>query len=166
MSLGMGTTISGPITGSQPRASISPSGLSSRTEVRMLDDTLVVWGGEFGRTSDTQAGRAGTAIPMPSRVDGWRRYQGGSTTVRVTNLGTRPWKTGLASMTCMPPFFTSSASITNASPTSSMAQLPPHGVAGECSAKSSPDQHSKHYLSRTLGVRPSGLSAAENLLSR
>ena len=38
----------------------------------LLDDTLVVWGGEFGRTPMVQGGpTAATIIPMRSRC-GWR----------------------------------------------------------------------------------------------
>ena len=62
----------------------------------MLDDTLVIWGGEFGRTSDSQGGKgrdhnphAYTTVFAGGGVKGRRR-----TTARPTSSATRRSRTG------------------------------------------------------------------------
>ena len=66
----------------------------------LLDDTLVIWGGEFGRTSysqgDDQEGqlRARPSSALLLTVDGWRRHQArASPTVRQTTSPTTSRRT-------------------------------------------------------------------------
>ena len=89
----------------------------------MLDDTLVIWGGEFGRTPMVQDGKGRAARPRPPHqglldVAGRRRHQAAaSPTARPTNSATTPSKTSSTSTTCTPRCCTSWASTTSASPT-------------------------------------------------
>ena len=70
----------------------------------LLDDTLVIWGGEFGRTPMSEKGRR--PRPQPLRlhdVDGRRRRQGRpAPSARPTSSACTPSRTACTSTTCTP----------------------------------------------------------------
>ena len=81
----------------------------------MLDDTLVVWGGEFGRTPMVEgaATTAATTIPTPSRC-GWPAAASSraSPMARPTISASASSRTASTSTTCTPRSCTCSASTT------------------------------------------------------
>ena len=91
-------------------------GSSDRFEGAMAcsTDTLVLWGGEFGRTPHTQqndgprtGARPRTQPPRLHHVDGrWRGGEGALSTARPTTSVTMRWTAACTSMICMPPCFT------------------------------------------------------------
>ena len=81
----------------------------------LLDDTLVVWGGEFGRTPTSRRGQ-GPRPPQPRlhHVAGRRRRQGRATsTARPTSSASTPSRTASTSTTCTPRSCTCWASTTS-----------------------------------------------------
>ena len=89
----------------------------------MLDDTLVVWGGEFGRTPMAQGKQpAATTTSRASRM--WLAgggIKGGITHGATDELGYKPSRTSSTSTTCTPRCSTCSASTTSGSPSASRA---------------------------------------------
>ena len=80
----------------------------------MLDNTLVVWGGEFGRTPMVQGGNDGRDH-HPNCFTMWLAGGGvkpGITSARATTSASTPSKTACTSTTCTPPSCTCSASTT------------------------------------------------------
>ena len=81
----------------------------------LLDDTLVLWGGEFGRTPTAQGN--GRPRPQPRglhHVAGRRRRQGrASATAPPTTTATTPSRTRSTSTTCTPRSCTCSGSTTS-----------------------------------------------------
>ena len=81
----------------------------------LLDDTLVIWGGEFGRTPMVQGGAttAATIIPTPSPC-GWPAAASSraSPTARPTSSASTSSRTRSTSTTCTPRSCTCSASTT------------------------------------------------------
>ena len=94
----------------------------------MLDDTLVVWGGEFGRTPMAQGNKGPTAAITTSRASrsGWpaAASRAGSPTGRPTSSATTPSRTCPPSTTCTRRCCTCSASTTTPSASSSRASTP------------------------------------------
>ena len=97
----------------------------------MLDDTLVIWGGEFGRTPTVE-------LPTPGSNQGkmngrdhnhygftmWMAgggVKGGTSTAPPTSSASRPSRTRSTSTTCTPRSSTCSASTTSSSPTATPA---------------------------------------------
>ena len=94
----------------------------------LLDDTLVVWGGEFGRTPmreiNDKAPRSAATIttpPSPCCLAGGGVKRRPRPTARPTNSACTPSKTPSTSTTSTPPSSTSSASTTSGSPTATPA---------------------------------------------
>ena len=84
----------------------------------MLDDTLVVWGGEFGRTPMSQGGdgRDHHIKGFSLRSRRRRNQSPGSATARQTSSGTPPRRTPSQFPTSTRPCSTCSVSITNVLP--------------------------------------------------
>ena len=79
----------------------------------LLDETLVVWTGEFGRTPTGQNGKG--RDHSPRGFSAWLAgggVKGGRPTARPTTSATRPSRTRSTFMTCTPQSCTSWASIT------------------------------------------------------
>ena len=81
----------------------------------MLDDTLIVWGGEFGRTPMSQGGDG-----RDHHIKGFSIWLAGGgikggiwPTARPTSSATPRWRTSSASTTCTPRCCTCSASTTS-----------------------------------------------------
>ena len=95
----------------------------------LLDDTLVIWGGEFGRTPmvEIEPGARPQPRPRPSSaglhdVDGRRRHQAGrDATARPTTSASTPSRARSTSTTCRRRSCTCSASTTRSSPTATPA---------------------------------------------
>jgi hypothetical protein len=89
----------------------------------MLDDTLVIWGGEFGRTPVVELPTAGANQGKINGRDhnhygsrcGWRAAACAAVTctARRTSLVSRPWKNPCTSTICTRRFWRCSASITS-----------------------------------------------------
>ena len=85
----------------------------------LLDDTLVIWGGEFGRTAYGQGDLTRRLRPRPPPallhlLAGRRRHQAAaSPTARPTTSATTSPRTRSTSTTCTPPSCTCSASTTS-----------------------------------------------------
>ena len=69
----------------------------------MLDNTLVIWGGEFGRTSDSQGSKGRDHNPNALQC-GWRaaELRAAFNTERVTSSVIRPSRTASASTISTP----------------------------------------------------------------
>ena len=92
----------------------------------MLDDTLVIWGGEFGRTPMAQGNGRDHHIKGFSIWMAGGGIKGGITTARPTSSATPPSRTSSTSTTCTPRSSTSSASTTpNADLSVPGPRLPP-----------------------------------------
>ena len=98
----------------------------------LLDDTLVIWGGEFGRTPTVELPHAGRERrqdqrprPQPLRLHHVagrrRRARAATSTARPTSSASRPSRTRSTSTTCTPRSCTCSASTTRSSPTATPA---------------------------------------------
>ena len=94
----------------------------------LLDDTLVIWGGEFGRTVYSQGALTDDNYGRDhhprcfTMLDGRRRHQGRARpTARPTTSATTSSETPSTSTTSTPPSCTCSASTTPSSPTASRA---------------------------------------------
>ena len=80
----------------------------------MLDDTLVIWGGEFGRTPMAQGKRPRPPHQGVLVLAGRRRHQAGIQLGQPpTNSATTPSKTSCTSTTCTPRCCICWASTTN-----------------------------------------------------
>ena len=81
----------------------------------LLDETIVVWATEFGRTPGAREAMAATTTLMAFR-SGWPAAgsRGASSTVQPTSLGSTPSKIATTSPTSTPPSSTNSASIPTA----------------------------------------------------
>jgi hypothetical protein len=90
------------------------AGLLKRPEARgLLDETLVVWGGEFGRTPMSEKGRR--PRPQPYGFTMWMAgggVRGGQTIGAPTNSACTPSRTACTSTTCTPRSCTCWASTT------------------------------------------------------
>ena len=89
----------------------------------MLDETLIVWAGEFGRTPMSQGGdgRDHHNKAMSVWLAGARHHAAAWSTARPTSWATPPSRTSAPSTTCTPRCCTSSASTTTPSASSSRA---------------------------------------------
>jgi hypothetical protein len=94
----------------------------------MLDETLVVWGGEFGRTPMAQDGK-GEQLGRDHHMKGFSMWLAGGgikpglTYGATDDLGYHRWRTSFTSTTCTRPCSTSSASTTSGSPTAIKAAI-------------------------------------------
>ena len=97
----------------------------------MLDDTLVIWGGEFGRTPTVE-------LPTPGQAGKYGRdhnhygftiwlagggVKGGTSTAPPTSSASRPSRNRSTSTTCTPRSCTCWASTTSSSPTATPAAI-------------------------------------------
>ena len=106
-----------PTTATTPARATSPIAalLTDLKRRGLLDETLVIWGGEFGRTPTTSEG---AKRPRPQRarlhdVAGRRRRQGRPCpTARPTTSASPPSRTRSTCTTCTPPSCTCWASTT------------------------------------------------------
>ena len=102
------------------RTSRRPALIQDLKQRGMLDDTLVVWGGEFGRTvycqgtSDGRRLRPRSSSALLHDVDGGRRHQARrDASARPTTTATTSPRIRSMCMTCRRRFCTASASITS-----------------------------------------------------
>lgn len=80
----------------------------------LLEETLVVWGGEFGRTPTAQNGKGRDHNPVDSPC-GWPGVESEAepSMERPTNLDSKRWRSRSTSTTCTPRSFTSWGSTTS-----------------------------------------------------
>jgi hypothetical protein len=80
----------------------------------LLDDTLVIWGGEFGRTPMVQGGKRWARSPSElfHDVDGWWRREAWAHPRESDDFGFKRCRIASTSTTSTPQFCTCSDSIT------------------------------------------------------
>ena len=120
----------------------------------MLDDTLVIWGGEFGRTPMAQGDGRDHHIKGFSHLAGRRRHQGRRRrTARPTSSATSPSRTSCTSTTCTRRCCTCWASTTRG------FTLPLPGP------RLPPDRRARPRGGEDPGLRPTASRAARPLAS-
>ena len=97
----------------------------------LLDETLVIWGGEFGRTPTVELPKQGSNAGKINGRDhnhyGFTMWlagggvSGGTSTARPTSSASKPSRTASTSTTCTPRSCTCWASTTSGSPTATPA---------------------------------------------
>jgi hypothetical protein len=90
----------------------------------LLDETAVLWGGEFGRTpvSESSDGRDHNPYGFTMFLAGGG-FKGAFATARRTSLASAPWRSGCRSTTSTPRCCTRWASTTKSSPTATPAAI-------------------------------------------